>query len=390
MALKRVRFRLLKEVTAESGGHEVFLGHPRERLLLAILLIADGTPLTVDRLVDRFWLPHDPPDTARELIREYMKKLRGRLTAVGASDLIPRGAGGYRVDVPREDVDLHRFHDGLRHARAASDPRAAISHYRAALAEWGDGPRTGDEALAGLPGEWAATTRQALAEDHHAARIACLELELGLGEHQRLIPELYRAVEQGPVDEKFAELLMLALYRAGRTADALEAFERVRLRLDEQIEAPPGHTLTDLHRRIQWDDPALRLPESAPGVQMTNDPAALATDAAELVAAGSRPGAAVPAAGRLVETLEGRLVEPAERAALAWVRDSPDDPEAVASLAARLLRLLSEDAEFTRQVARLVDQAAPIEYGKASVRADTIEKLTIFQEKVQISGDMNF
>ncbi|MEO5875864.1 MAG: BTAD domain-containing putative transcriptional regulator, partial [Streptosporangiaceae bacterium] len=303
----------------------------------------------------------------------------------GAGPVIPRGSGGYRTEVPRENVDLYRFRDLLTEARSARFPRLAATLCRNALDEWGPD----STALAGLPGDWAASTRRDLAWEHRAALVAGAELDLELGEHHRLIPDLHRAVEGGPVDEKLTCLLMLALYRAGRTTDVHGVYARVEQRLETEIEAPPGPELTDLYRRIQWDDPALRLPYPPSGENMRQDAtAALAAATAEIVARGGRPTAA-PVVEELAELLEGRLVGPDEKAALTWAQRSPDDGEAVASLAKRLLRHLTEDAGFARQVARLVERESSPGDDRTNIRAETIEKLTIFQKKVQVSGDLN-
>ncbi|MEO5878481.1 MAG: SARP family transcriptional regulator, partial [Streptosporangiaceae bacterium] len=122
MAVTGMRFRLLQGVAAELDGEDVVLGPPRERLLLAVLLEANGALVPVDRLVECFWPGAAPPRTARDLIHEYAKKLRGRLVTAGAGPVIPRGSGGYRTEVPRENVDLYRFRDLLTEARSARFP----------------------------------------------------------------------------------------------------------------------------------------------------------------------------------------------------------------------------------------------------------------------------
>ncbi|GAA5076893.1 hypothetical protein GCM10023259_080840 [Thermocatellispora tengchongensis] len=246
---------MLREVDAHRGQSWVHIGDRKQRLMLAVLLLADAEPVSIDELIVTLW-DDEPIKSARKVVHHYASELRHSLgrTASGTQDMLPDGRGGaYRLIAGREEVDVHRFRDQAHKARAAlrHDDEAAARGLRAALREWGaDGLVPAGEPLRGLPGRWAAEQRERLRQEHRDAVIECLEAELRLGHHARLIPELSAVAHAGPPDERVTELLMLAYQRSGRPVEALNVYTRFRNRLAEEAGAEPGPGIVRLRRRI--------------------------------------------------------------------------------------------------------------------------------------------
>ncbi|MEV6442916.1 BTAD domain-containing putative transcriptional regulator [Amycolatopsis sp. NPDC051716] len=240
-----VRFRLLGTIEAEVDGRPVDLGHARQRCVLAALLVDVNQPVPVGRLADRVWADR-PPDRARRSLASYVSRLRRRLA--GAEDVdIAYGPGGYVLRVAVEAIDLHRFRTLVSEARAAP----ALARFDEALQLW-----RGD-ALADVDSPWSEELRQTLAAERAAAGLDRVDLALRLGRHHLVLAETAARAAADPLDERVAGQLVLALYRAGRQADALDHYERTRRRLAEQFGADPGHALRELHRKILAADPGL-------------------------------------------------------------------------------------------------------------------------------------
>ncbi|WUI02898.1 hypothetical protein OHR68_14175 [Spirillospora sp. NBC_00431] len=418
-----MEFRLLGKVEATARGRPVALGRPMDRLALAALLLAPGGSLTPGELAGRLW--EEPPETAPDLVRDYLKKLRRHLNAAvpGAGALLPPHDGGYRMLVPRNRVDVHRFLDSADQAqrRVADEPARAAELYRAALSEWpsdASGP-WGVEPLAGLPGAWAETERTALRNRHREALTTCAEIEIRAGGHeQRLIPELDRLLRAEPLDERVAGLLMHALVRAGRRGDALDVYGRTRRLLLDQLGQDPGPVLALMHRRVLNDrtlnDPPhapLGAPMSAttrdheddqPGDESGHE---LAGTVARLVAEASAAGETDPSRTRssgtrssgprssgtvLIGTLRERFKQdtPAE-SALAWLVREPSSAAALAALENVLLAAIERDAGFAAELRALTTAPAPVrdERGSVSIQAESINKSNVFTSEVHIDGD---
>lgn len=213
----------------------------------------------VERLVERVW-GVDPPSRARATLLAYLSRLRQVLVGVEAVELVRR-SGGYLLAVGGSGVDLHRFRELRAGARDADDERA-VRLLAEALGLWRG------EALTGLPGEWAAAERDRLARERLAVEHDLVDARLRLGHGGQLVAELAARVEEHPLDERVAGQYVLALHRAGRTADALAHYRRLRERLGDELGTDPGAALQDLHQRILAVDPALevaaRVPVSAP------------------------------------------------------------------------------------------------------------------------------
>jgi len=260
-----VKFQLLGPIEARTEeGRQLTLDRPKSWLFLAVLLAAEGQRVPTEELIGKVW--EDPPETARNVVHSLVSDVRRSLndTKPGAGDsMLPKHRLGYQLQVDRQHVDLHRFHDqrnrAHRHA-AENDDTEAVRWYREALTQWRGVP------LAGLTGRWVDNYRHTLREERHATLIACLDAELRLGHHDRVLPELVNVVNDAPTDQKAVCLLMLAYYRAGRSAEALEAYRQVRRRLKE-LGDQPGKELNDLQHRILTQDPSLDLPTPAPAAR---------------------------------------------------------------------------------------------------------------------------
>jgi DNA-binding SARP family transcriptional activator/predicted DCC family thiol-disulfide oxidoreductase YuxK len=259
-----VEFRLLGPVEAYANGHRVKLGDQKHRLLLAVLLDAEGRSVSPEALIDRIW-DDAPPRDPRAGLHKYVYQLRQYLDQgeAGAGELI-EGGGGYRIQVDRNTVDLHRFRDLRAEARklAEHDDGESVRLFREALREWGSDivSARGGEPLAGLTGRWVEDNRHALREEYRAALLDCLEAGLRRGQHDELIPELVRLTRASPLDERISGLLALAYYRAERPADALAAIQATKARLADELATDPARKLDELYVRILRNDPSLDPP----------------------------------------------------------------------------------------------------------------------------------
>ncbi|WP_051926968.1 AfsR/SARP family transcriptional regulator [Streptomyces durhamensis] len=240
-----------------SNGVRLKLGGVIQERVLATLLLEPGKVLTVSRLVEAAW-DEDPPATASHQVRKAVADLRRRIPG-GAGVLLTEGPG-YRVVIDETQNDLSEFGMLIRTAKTAvaeSRLSDAAEILRGALALW-RGP-----VLSGIGGpviEAAATSieerRLAVWEEH-------LGLRLTLGESGELIPDLRELVAQHPLRETLRGQLMLALYRSGRQAEALEEYGKVRELLVEELGVDPGAHLTRLYEGILRESPELAGPEPA-------------------------------------------------------------------------------------------------------------------------------
>ncbi len=247
-------FRLLGPLEVLLNGEQLDVGHRRQRLLLGVLLLEAGRPVRFDRLIDLAWSGEDPPRTARNALQVGVSKLRATLGE--AAQIVTTGEA-YRVDVAPDSVDVHRFRTLVNQARALKG-KPAIDLYRQAIALW-RGP-----VLAGTFGE---EVRDLLCGGLMEERLRAVEErvdhELELGLHGRVIGELTDLLHDHPTRERPVGQLMVALYRSGRQADALEAFRKTRRRLVNELGIEPSRELEQLHRRILNSDPSLAAPGTA-------------------------------------------------------------------------------------------------------------------------------
>ncbi|HEX6353112.1 AfsR/SARP family transcriptional regulator [Actinophytocola sp.] len=244
-----VQFRLLGPVEADVDGRQIELGHPRQRCVLAVLLVEADRVVPVDAMLDRVWADR-LPNKARVTLSGYVSRLRHLLAEAGDVSLA-RQADGYRLAVDPQAVDLHRFRALVTQARAATVRDEAAALFTEALGLW-QGP-----AFATLDTPWADDVRDELAAERLAAELDRNDLALEQGQHTALLTELTTTAAAHPLDERLAAQLMLALYRCGRQAEALHHYERLRSLLVHEFGADPGAALQQLHQRILTADPTL-------------------------------------------------------------------------------------------------------------------------------------
>ncbi len=244
----RVRFAVLGPVRAWRGDEPIGTGAPQQRALLAALLLRGGRTATASELLDAVW-GEFPPNTALAALRSYAFRLR---KAVGA-DVLVTDSGGYALNVDPDALDItvvERLAAEAERVRA-SDPEQARNLLASALELWHGEP------LANLPGPYAETQRVRLAEWHVTLVETRFELELELGAHTEVVSELTALSAEHPLRERLRGLLMLALYRSGRQAEALGVYADTRRLLAEELGIDPSAELTDLHQRILEADPRL-------------------------------------------------------------------------------------------------------------------------------------
>ena len=271
-----MEFRLLGPVEVVGEGGAVALGGPKQRALLAELLLRRRSAVPRERLVDALW-GERPPASAISSLQVYVHGLR---RAVGADRLETRG-NAYRVCVDPDELDVARFERLLAEARdaLATSPGHTDELLGRALALW-RGDALGD--LGDSPVRAAAAGLEDL-------RLQALELRLdarlALGEHRELIAELEELVAAEPYREHLREQLVLALYRSGRQQDALDAYQEARRALDE-LGVEPGPALRELERAVLRHDPVLAPDEQAeaPRLRLPAPPTALVGRRLELTA----------------------------------------------------------------------------------------------------------
>ena len=234
----RVEFKLLGPLEVEQDGDTLAIGGRRQRALLAILLLHSNEVVLRERLIDALWGDHFPEKAANSL-QVAVHALRKLL---GADRIATRGAG-YLLRVEERELDLQRFEELTDQARAEVPPAAAET-LRKALALW-----------RGVPLSDLGVTAFADAE-----RGRLEALQLAIGRHAELIPELEALVAGHPYRERLRREHMLALYRSGRQAEALDAYRQARGTLVEELGIEPGAELQELERAILRQDPELALP----------------------------------------------------------------------------------------------------------------------------------
>lgn len=240
-------YRILGPLEIWDGGNQLEIRQRRHRALLAALLLRLGEFASVDQLVDDLY-GEQAPATAKGSLQNMVSALRKTL---GAETIVTR-PGGYALDVERERVDLFRFERLLEEARTTARTQERAEKLQQALALW-RGPALAD--LAFEPFVLLEAPR--LDELHLAAREELSEARLALGEHVELIPDLESLLAEHPFNERLRGQLMLALYRAGRQAEALDLYRETRRLLVEKLGLEPGEQLRELEQAILRHDPAL-------------------------------------------------------------------------------------------------------------------------------------
>ena len=249
--MANVEVRLLGPLEVVVDGRLLDVRRQKQRALLALLALRAGEVVPTDRLVDELW-GDEPPKAAVGSLQNFVSELRKML----GTDLLVTRSPGYLLDIPRDAVDVHRFERMVREAGHVA-PEQRSASLREALGLW-RGPALADVQLEeAMVGEAAR-----LEESRVAAWEDRLEAELELGRHSRAIGELESLVAKHPLRERPVGLLMLALYRGGRQADALDAYRRARETLVEELGIDPSPELQRLEQAILRHDAELDRPEA--------------------------------------------------------------------------------------------------------------------------------
>jgi DNA-binding SARP family transcriptional activator len=276
-----MEYRILGPLEAFDGERRLPLGGTRQRSVLAMLLLHGNEALTRDVIIDRLW-GEEPPATAAKVLQNCISALRKELP--GGVETLRTVGGAYSLALGPDELDRDRFERLVAEGRVAVSEEQhaeAAERLREALGLWRGAPLS-DFTYAAFAQE--EITR--LEELHVAALEDRIDADLALGRHDQLTPELEALVTRHPLRERLRHQLMLALYRGGRQAEALDAYRSARRAMLAELGLEPGRALQDLERAILAQDPSLDGP--AP------------RRAASAAHAGVRPGraAAAPLRGR--------------------------------------------------------------------------------------------
>ncbi|WP_424921959.1 BTAD domain-containing putative transcriptional regulator [Streptomyces sp. wa1] len=255
----RVRFRILGSFECWDGAERVRVGGPVHEKVLVTLLLEPQRVLPVFRLVEAVW-DENAPATAAHQVRKAVAELRQRIP--DGRNLIVTEGPGYRALTTPDQVDLSRFTEGLKQAReatAAGRSAFAATALREALDLW-RGPL-----LSGSAGSVLSAASAALEERRLSAVEQLFDLRLSSGENSELVGEIREFIDAHPLRETLRGQLMLALFRSGRQAEALEEFAKVREFLIDELGIGPGDSLSELHNAILRNSPDLAAPpQTAP------------------------------------------------------------------------------------------------------------------------------
>ncbi|MDI3407946.1 AfsR/SARP family transcriptional regulator [Streptomyces cavernicola] len=295
-----LRFSVLGPVRAWRGSEALTTGSPQQRALLVALLLREGRTATAAELIDAIW-GEEPPSQALAAVRTYASRLRKALDP----GVLTSESGGYAIRLPvsGEALDLALAEELWAEAekvRGAGDLTQARSLLRKALGLW-DG-----EPLANVPGPYADTQRVRLEEWRLQLVETRLDMDLEQGCHAEAVSELTALTAAHPLRERLRELLMLALYRSGRQAEALAVYADTRRLLAEELGVDPRPGLSELQQRILQADPGLAEPPAAPA-----EPAAALVRPAQLPATVpdfTGRSALVIELGEVLASAEGRVM----------------------------------------------------------------------------------
>ena len=287
-----MEIRLLGPVEILTARGPVPIGSAKQRALLAFMALNPQRLLTYDALVDGLW-GDEPPDATLEALRFHVSRLRGVLRQVDDADRLRTRPGGYQLVLDEEAVDAIRFEKLVAGARLArsegAGPDAVSRALRDGLDLWVG------TALADVNGEpFVVGERQRLEELRLTATEEYFAAELAVGRHSEAVGELERMVRRHPLRERFWELLITALYRSGRQADALAAYQRLRRILADELGIEPSPALKELEHNVLVQHTGLARPEAsrpAPWHPNGDEPVAAPADVkpASVHVAASRP-----------------------------------------------------------------------------------------------------
>ena len=253
-----VRFRLLGPMEILVDGRLVAMPGAAERAVLVQLLLSPGRTIPATLLVDRLWSESSLPVDPMNALQIRVSKLRRSLRALGVPEVVTREGVGYRANVDPASVDAVDFVARVREARSRSEAgagaadAASLNAYDEALDLWRG------EALSDFATEqWATVEAARFSQLKLTALTERAQIALALGREVEVIGDLEPLVTRDPTLEPLTGLLMVALYRSGRQAEALEAYRRTRQVLDESLGLEPSLTLRSLHERVLRQDEAL-------------------------------------------------------------------------------------------------------------------------------------
>ncbi len=248
-----VEFRLLGDVEVILDGQRLEIGHARQRCVLIALLLDVNRPVPADQLVDRVWAG-DRPHHVGNSVAGYLSRLRQLLA--GTDDVeIARRPGGYVLAADQLSIDVHRFRHLTAQARATSESADAAALFDSALDLWRGDP------FASLDTPWMNEVRTSLENERLSAVLDRNDAALRAGRNAELLGGLAALLHTYPLDERVAGQLMLAQYRSGRQADALDTYRRMRERLVDELGVDPSPALRQVHQRILDGDPGHPAPE---------------------------------------------------------------------------------------------------------------------------------
>ncbi|HEX6700556.1 MAG TPA: BTAD domain-containing putative transcriptional regulator [Gaiellaceae bacterium] len=354
-----LEFRLLGPLEIRDGDRVLPPLAPKQRALLAAMLLRAGQFVSKQRLIDDVW-GEDAPLTVTNSLENQIWRLRQAL----GRDVVVTRSPGYVLDVDPEQVDALRLDRLLSRARATTGEEKATT-LREALALFSGPP------LADLEDEpFARVHAGRLAELELVAREELLAAELDLGRNAELVPELERLVAENPYRERLREQLMLALYRAGRQADALAAYHDARTTLTEELGTEPGEDLQQLQRAILRQDEALRAPPRAEPVSVVATPLPRPSRKTVTVLG----WAAAAAGGDDPEALRGRLDRQTESLRAAAERHGgvvePGTPDALTAVFGAPTALEDHALRAVRAAFELPDGAGGIGVDTGEVLVD--------------------
>ena len=251
-----MEFRLLGDLEVVEGGKRLPLGGRKQRALLAALLLDANRVVPADALIEALW-----GEAASTKAPANLHSLVSRLRRTLGAERIERHAGGYLLRVLESEVDLQRF-ERLRAEARLLPPSAASERLRLALDLW-RGPPLADFTY----DSWVGSEIQRLEELRVAAIEERIDADLEAGRHKELIAQLQGLVAEHPLREGFRRQLIVALYRSGRQAEALEAYQAARRMLDEDLGLEPSPALRELEGAVLRQDPALDAPLPVRGPQ---------------------------------------------------------------------------------------------------------------------------
>lgn len=236
-----MQFHVLGPVRLSVAGLIIAVGEPRQQAVLAALLLEPGHVVTIDTLVDRVW-GEFPPRQARRSLQAHITRIRRALErAEPGGSRLTREAGGYRLNIQPDQVDLFRF----RRAWNTGDHVAL----RTSLDLWQGEP------LAGLRGDWVDRVRRTLRQEHADAVVAWAEAEIRAGNAAATTTRLTELAEDHPLNESAAAMLIRAFHVMGRTAAALARYDRIRRALRDELGIAPGPALSAAHEAVLRPDP---------------------------------------------------------------------------------------------------------------------------------------